>query len=103
MATASVFWRSAPGPAGLARSRPRTSPRRFAAVVESRWIDCSRLRAISGIPDVELELALEAADGDRRVVADDLRGHLQRDLGDDRVDLARHEAIGDLRFALFFC
>src|SRR3712207_8975759 len=40
---------------------------------------------------VELELPLRAADRDRRVVADDLRGHLEDDLGDDRVDLAGHD------------
>src|SRR5438445_65429 len=41
--------------------------------------------------DVELELPLEAADGDRGVVADHLRRHLQNDLGDHRVDLAGHD------------
>ena len=41
--------------------------------------------------DVELELALQAGDGHRRVVADDLRGDLQHDLGHDRVDLAGHD------------
>ena len=40
---------------------------------------------------VELELALHTADGDRRVVADHLRGDLEHDLGDHRVDLARHD------------
>ena len=42
-------------------------------------------------PHVQLELALEAADGDRRVVADHLRADLQHDLRDHRVDLARHD------------
>ena len=41
--------------------------------------------------DVELELALQPGDGHRRVVADDLRGDLQHDLGHDRVDLAGHD------------
>ena len=40
---------------------------------------------------VELELALHAADRDRGVVADHLRGDLQHDLGDHRVDLAGHD------------
>ena len=40
---------------------------------------------------VQLELALHAADRDRRVVADHLGGHLEHDLGDHRVDLARHD------------
>ena len=40
---------------------------------------------------VELELALHAADRDRGVVADHLRGDLQHDLRDHRVDLARHD------------
>jgi hypothetical protein len=40
-------------------------------------------------PHVELELALAAGDGDRRVVADHLGGDLDHDLRDHRVDLAR--------------
>ena len=40
---------------------------------------------------VQLELALHAADRDRGVVADHLRADLQHDLGDHRVDLARHD------------
>ena len=41
--------------------------------------------------DVQLEVALHAADRDRRVVADHLRRDLRHDLGDDRVDLAGHD------------
>ena len=40
---------------------------------------------------VELEVALGAGDRDRGVVADHLAAHLEDDLGDDRVDLARHD------------
>ena len=39
--------------------------------------------------DVELEVAVHAADRDRRVVADHLGRHLRHDLGDHGVDLAR--------------
>ena len=42
-------------------------------------------------PHVELELALQAADRDRGVVADHLRGDLQHDLREHRVDLAGHD------------
>ena len=42
-------------------------------------------------PHVELELALHAADRDRGVVADHLRGDLQHDLRDHRVDLPGHD------------
>ena len=40
---------------------------------------------------VQLEAALQAADRDRRVVADHLRRHLAHHLGDHRVDLAGHD------------
>ena len=41
--------------------------------------------------DVELERARHAADRDRGVVADHLRGDLRDDLADHRVDLAGHD------------
>src|SRR5581483_7730552 len=41
--------------------------------------------------DVELEVALHAADRDRGVVPDHLRGDLRDDLRHDGVDLARHD------------
>ena len=41
--------------------------------------------------DVQLEVTLHPADGDRRVVADHLSGDLRDDLGDDRVDLPGHD------------
>src|SRR5215210_5542749 len=41
--------------------------------------------------DVELEVTLHPADRDRLVVPDHLRRHLRDDLGNDRVDLARHD------------
>ena len=52
-------------------------------------IDSRRFRARSGT-NVQLQVALHAADRDCRVVADHLRGHL-RDLGDDRVHLPGHD------------
>ena len=65
--------------------------RRASDVVDSRWIDWSRLRAISGMrtlssnwpcmPPIVIAVSLPI----------DLRGDLQDDLGDDRVDLAGHD------------
>ena len=47
--------------------------------------------------DVELEGAGQAADGDGGVVADDLRGHLRNRLGQNGIDLARHDRAARLQ------
>jgi hypothetical protein len=41
---------------------------------------------------VELQLAGLGGEGHRQIVADNLEGDLIDDLGDDRIDLARHDA-----------
>ena len=56
--------------------------------------EVDRLQQVAGDErdaDVELELALHAADGDRGVVADHLGADLEHDLGEDGVDLAGHD------------
>ena len=53
--------------------------------------DSSRLRRHHRHHHVELEAPGRAGPRDRRVVADDLRAHLQHRLGHHRVDLAGHD------------
>ena len=92
------------------RRRPRAStrpsasqPARFASIPSTHF-SANRRDVVASSADrlqqvardqrdahVQLELALHAADRDRRVVADHLRADLQHDLGDHRVDLARHD------------
>ena len=65
-----------------------------ASIVRRRRQDADRVEQVARDhrhAHVELEVALRAGDGDRGVVADHLRGHLQHDLGDHRVDLAGHD------------
>ena len=45
---------------------------------------------------VQLEVAALTSDGDGRVVADDLRDHLNDRLRNDRIDLARHDGAARL-------
>jgi hypothetical protein len=54
--------------------------------------DSKMAKADDGLHHVELELTGLCRHGDREVVADHLEGDLVDDLGDDRVDLAGHDA-----------
>ena len=57
----------------------------------SSRIDSNRLRAITGSITLSSKLPIAPTKRDRGVVADHLGAHLLHRLGDDRVDLARHD------------
>ena len=72
--------------------RPR-SGRRTRGSTEARIrMDSSRLWAMTGIITLSSKLPRLPTDGDRRIVADHLRGHLVHRLRHHRVHLARHDA-----------
>ena len=94
----SARWRRPASTRPSARTLPRwpgcprrTSRRTRSTSSASSWIDSSRFRAISGTRTFSSKLPCVPADRDRGVVADHLRGDLQHDLRDHRVDLARHD------------